>query len=161
MPHYRITLAKEDFHFSSAHFTIFGPDKGELLHGHNYRVEVEVWGEEIGELGLLVDFDKLKQEIRQACGRLDSRTLVPARSPHLTWQRHGDTVEIRFGARAYQLPATDVVFLPCVNTTVELLAQVLWDELSPGLEGSRVQILGVTVEETAGQSCRYEAPIPS
>src|ERR1700733_13558481 len=37
MVRYRMVLAKEDFKFSSAHFTLFADGSAELLHGHNYR----------------------------------------------------------------------------------------------------------------------------
>ena len=37
-PTFSIRLAKEDFKFSVAHFTIFGPGHAEPLHGHNYNV---------------------------------------------------------------------------------------------------------------------------
>jgi 6-pyruvoyl-tetrahydropterin synthase len=50
---FHIELAKEDFKFSAAHFTLFGPDAAERLHGHNYRVTVAVEGEELDARGLL------------------------------------------------------------------------------------------------------------
>lgn len=157
MTGYRITLAKEDFHFSCAHFTLFGTTTGELLHGHNYRVEVDVWGGELDELGLLVNIQRLKGEVRKACARLDGRTLLPRSSPHLAWRQEGDSVEVTFADRAYRLPANDVVLVPVVNTTIELLACMLWQELVPALAGSLVEELGVVVEETPGQRCRYES----
>ena len=48
-PEYVLRLAKEDFKFSAAHFTLFGPDEAELLHGHNYQVEVEMVGYALDE----------------------------------------------------------------------------------------------------------------
>lgn len=158
-PHYRVVLAKKDFKFSAAHFTIFGNTEAELLHGHNYRVEVEVSGPSLDELGLLVEFDDLKRRIRAACAAFDSRTLVPERSPYLEVERDDSEVELIFGRRRYRLPANDVVFIPVSNTTVELLANLLWEELAPSLDTSRIDRLAVVVEETDGQSCRFEAPL--
>ena len=51
MPRFRIVLAKEDFKFSAAHFTLFPGGRAELLHGHNYRVRVELAGSELDEEG--------------------------------------------------------------------------------------------------------------
>ena len=158
-PRYRILLAKEDFKFSAAHFTIFGEGSGELLHGHNYRVTVELSGPALDELGLLADIESAKRAIRAACARLDSRTLVPERSPLLSWSRAGEDVELRFGPRRYRLPADDVLFLPLANTSMELLAHMLWDELAAALDRSRIAALTVAVEESAGQRCSYEAPL--
>jgi len=160
-PMYRIVLAKEDFKFACAHFTIFGDGRAELLHGHNYQVQVELSGSSLDEEGLLVDIDVFKKALRGLCARLDSRTLLPAESPRLEWARDaGDaadngSIEIRFGTRGYRLPAADALLLPLVNTSIELLARMVWQEMAPHLRGSRVEHLAVAVEETAGQRCWY------
>lgn len=157
-PMYRIVLAKEDFKFACAHFTIFGDGRAELLHGHNYQVQVELSGSSLDEEGLLVDIDVFKKALRGLCARLDSRTLLPADSPRLQWTRDGGdegSIEVRFGARGYRLPAEDALLLPLVNTSIELLARMVWEEMAPQLRGSRVEHLAVAVEETAGQRCWY------
>jgi 6-pyruvoyltetrahydropterin/6-carboxytetrahydropterin synthase len=158
-PRYRIVLAKEDFKFSSAHFTLFSAERAELFHGHNYRVSLELAGSELDAWGLLVDIEAVKETVRRLCRRLDSRTLLPAESPGVTWSREGGAVAVRFGARRYLFPEDDVLVLPLANTSIELLARFFWDELAGHLRGSRIATLAVAVEETAGQSCSYEAPI--
>jgi 6-pyruvoyltetrahydropterin/6-carboxytetrahydropterin synthase len=156
---YRIVLAKEDFKFSAAHFTIFGAGRAELFHGHNYQVTVELAGEGLDDTGLLADIQRVKQAIRVACARLDSRTLIPAASREIAWAEEGDAVEVRFDRRLYRFPAADVLLLPLANTSMELLARMLWEEIAPQLAGSRVEALAVSVEESAGQRCAYEAPL--
>jgi hypothetical protein len=42
MEHWSIELEKESFKFSAAHFLIFPDGSAERLHGHNYRVFVEI-----------------------------------------------------------------------------------------------------------------------
>ena len=59
----------------------------------------------------------------------------------------------------YRFPAADTLVLPLANTSIELLARMLWHDLSPHLAGSRVEALAVSVEETAGQECWYEGVI--
>jgi 6-pyruvoyltetrahydropterin/6-carboxytetrahydropterin synthase len=159
LPSYRLLLAKEDFKFSVAHFTLFDGTRAELLHGHNYRVSLELAGRELDEWGLLADIDVVKQAVRAICRRLDSRTLLPEHSPALSWRQSEGAVEVRFGPRTYRLPAEDVLRLPLANTSIELLARMFWDELADGLRGTRVETLAVSVEETAGQSCCYEAAL--
>ena len=48
--------------------------KCENVHGHNYRVEVKVQGEELDAAGLLVDFVELKRVIQ--IGRASCRERV-------------------------------------------------------------------------------------
>ncbi len=160
MSRFRFVLAKEDFKFSSAHFTLFPDHRTELLHGHNYRVRVEVAGGELDAGGLLLDIDALKRAIRALCASLDSRTLIPGDSDRLRWQEVEDGIEVRFEERLYRFPSRDVLVLPLANTTMELLARKIWEDLAPFLAGSGLDSLSVAVEESAGQLCWYEAAIP-
>src|SRR3954447_26158047 len=159
MARYRIILAKEDFKFSSAHFTLFADGRAELLHGHNYRVRAALSGEDLDGEGLLADIESFKRTLRALCSRLDSRTLIPGESLRLRWARVEESVEVRFGERSYRFPAEDTLVLPLANTSIELLARMLWRDLAPHLTGSRVKALAVSVEETAGQEFWYEGEI--
>lgn len=154
-----MVLAKEDFKFSAAHFTLFADGRAELLHGHNYRVRVEVTGEELDGAGLLVDIEALKRRVRELCAILDNRTLIPGASSRLAWSDQGEAIEIRFERRVYRLPADDVLILPLSNTSIELLAEKLWHDLATGLAASGADTLAVAVEESPGQQCWYEAPL--
>lgn len=165
-PTFSIRLAKQDFKFSVAHFTIFGPASAEPLHGHNYRLALEVEGEAVDELGLLADCDRLKRAARAACAALDDRLLLPEASPHLAVGRsEGDrsrrkgTVAVRFADREYRFPAAEVLLLPVANVTMELLARWVWERLAKVARGGAVSSLMVEVEETPGQLCRYRAPL--
>src|SRR5258707_15403748 len=103
-PQYRLVLAKEDFKFSAAHFTLFSEGRAELLHGHNYRVALELAGSELDDWGLLVDIERVKEVVRGLCKRLDSRTLLPTEGRGLSWTRDEGAVEVRFGSRCYRFP---------------------------------------------------------
>ncbi|MEA2603316.1 MAG: hypothetical protein QOF89_4308 [Acidobacteriota bacterium] len=159
MPRYRMALAKEDFKFSAAHFTLFAGGSAELLHGHNYRVRVELAGTGLDGEGLLVDIDVFKRELRALCARLDSHTLIPGESSRIVWSRQGESVDVLCGERAYRFPAADTLVLPLANTSIELLARLFWHDLAPHLAGSNVEWLAVSVEESAGQQCWYEAEL--
>ncbi len=159
MVRYRMVLAKEDFKFSAAHFTLFADGSAELLHGHNYRVRVAISGTDLDREGLLVDINRFKQELRALCARLDSRTLIPGESSRLSWSRQGEAVDVCYGERSYRFPASDTLVLPLPNTSIELLARMLWHELAPHLAGSPAAALAVSVEESSGQQCWYEADL--
>jgi len=47
--------------------------KCENVHGHNYRVQVTVQGEQLDSIGLLVDFVELKRAMKAAIEYLDHR----------------------------------------------------------------------------------------
>lgn len=157
---FTLILAKEDFKFSCAHFTLFGADDAELLHGHNYQVGVEVQGRALDEEGLLVQFPAIKVQIRRICSELDSFTLIPATSPHLLIETSGTGVQIRYGDRTYLLPEKDVKLLPVVNTSIEVMARMIWKDLAASVDLPRVERLGISVSETAGQTCWYRARPP-
>lgn len=158
-PTFRIRLAKEDFKFSAAHFTLFPDGRAELLHGHNYRVRLEITGTTLSEIGLLFDVSRVKERIRERCGALDEHTLIPTDADRLTVERHGGSVEVRGANRLYRFPAEDVVLLPLANVSMELLARMLWEELAESLAGSPVETLWVEVQETPGQSAAFGAPL--
>ena len=153
---YSLRLGKQDFKFSAAHFTVFGEGEAEALHGHNYRVEVELSGPEVDELEFLVPMAAVKRDIRAQCAALDEKVLLPAECPSLELQQ-GDTVTATFGQRRYEFPSSEVVLLPVANVTVEALARLLWQRLADrwGSLRDRAETLEVTVAETRGQSAGY------
>jgi 6-pyruvoyltetrahydropterin/6-carboxytetrahydropterin synthase len=156
---YRLTLAKQDFKFAAAHFTLLGGGVAEPLHGHNYRVRVEIAGDALDGDGLLVEAAPVKQAIRALCAELDDRVLVPARSPRLTVTATDDAIDVAYGARRYRFPAVEVVLLPLVNSSIELLAEHLWRRLAPALAGSHASFLAVAVEEAEGQRAVFESSL--
>ena len=105
---FTVVLTKEDFKFSCAHFTLFGPTEAEPLHGHNYQVSLELSGEKLDADGLLLHFVPVKERVRALCGYLDSKTLIPERSPYLKIGQEDERVEVRYHDRLYVLPSSDV-----------------------------------------------------
>lgn len=158
---YTLHLAKEDFKFAAAHFTLFPDGRAELLHGHNYLVQVELSGDELRDCGLLFDLAAAKMAIRAACAELDERTLIPTSSDRVAVGQEGEHLDVRLDGRSYRFPVDDVVLLPLENISIELLATYLWGALAPAFRGSPVSRLAVAVAESAGQSCRFVASLES
>jgi 6-pyruvoyltetrahydropterin/6-carboxytetrahydropterin synthase len=69
---YRITVKGK---FSSAHFLRGYKGKCEALHGHNYLVECTIEGKEVDGLGMLMDFNKLKNLLSEVLNELDHKNL--------------------------------------------------------------------------------------
>ena len=62
-------------HFSAAHQLTMVAKKCENLHGHNWKVEVCVRGDQLNDAGVLVDFGILKGYVKAIMGRLDHKFL--------------------------------------------------------------------------------------
>lgn len=154
---FSLRLGKEDFKFSAAHFTVFGDGEAEALHGHNYRVTVELSGPDLDDLDFLVPVAATKREIRAQCAVLDEKVLLPAGCPHLEVAEGGATVTAMLGARRYEFPSSEVVLLPVANVTVEALARLFWRRLRDRWQHlrDRVDVVEVTVTETPGQGASY------
>jgi 6-pyruvoyltetrahydropterin/6-carboxytetrahydropterin synthase len=61
--------------FSSAHQLRGYKGKCENLHGHNYRIEIYARGQELDNVGLLVDFVELKAAADDVVQYLDHRNI--------------------------------------------------------------------------------------
>jgi len=152
-----LRLAKEDFKFSAAHFTIFSDSEAEPLHGHNYRVTVELSGSELDDLDFLIPVNAAKQAIRAECAGLDEKVLLPAKCRHLRLTRRAEMTTVVFCSRRYELPSSEIVLLPVRNVTVEALARLLWRRLRDRWAHlqDRVEVVAVTVAETRGQGAGH------
>ena len=115
----------KDYNFSAAH-AIRGHARGcQNLHGHNYRVRVHVGARELDELGMVIDFADLKAIIDDVVGRFD----------------HAVINELP--------PFTER------NTTAELLAHHVFDEVAARLPAGRLA-RRVEIWETPNSCAIYE-----
>ncbi|MHC5064913.1 MAG: 6-pyruvoyl trahydropterin synthase family protein [Planctomycetota bacterium] len=150
-----IHIEKDYLKFSAAHFLIFPDGSAERLHGHNYKVFVDVESA-LDEHGLVLNFREIKPLIRELVDELNERLLIPAEHPVLTCEPHGGTsMEIRYRERRYLIPAEEIMLLPISNTSAEnlagWLADTLLQRLAERFDGLVPDSLRVGVEETAGQ----------
>ncbi len=151
-----ISIEKDYLKFSAAHFLIFPDGSAERLHGHNYKVYVDLHTA-LDRHGLVVNFQEIKPLVRNLCEELDERVLIPARHPVLTTAPAADdrNLEIRYRERYYSIPRDEVLLLPIGNTSAENLAgwfgRTLRERLQRQWPELRVMRLSVGVEETPGQ----------
>ncbi len=154
-----ISIEKDYLKFSAAHFLIFPDGTAERLHGHNYKVTVDVHTE-LDAHGLVVNFKDIKPMVRRLCDELDEHLLIPGQHPVLraTVQQDG-RMEIRYRERCYLVPADEVIVLPIGNTSAENLATWFARELRSRMRAAWPQLvvkrLVVGVEETPGQRGIY------
>ena len=97
--------------FAAGHALRNYKGKCENVHGHNYRCQVTVTGEDLDEIGLLVDFVELKKVVHGVIDRMDHQWLN-------------------------EFPPFDVL-----NPSAENIARYIYDEILNGLgtrEGVRL-----------------------
>ena len=104
--------------FASAHTLRGYPGECSRMHGHNWKVEVEVTADGLDQAGMGIDFKLIKQAARDVAGRLDHRYL------------------------------NDVPPFDTTNPTAENIAAYLYGELSQRLNSARVRVSSVTLWET-------------
>ena len=158
---YRVRVTKDHLVFSAAHFITFNGNICERLHGHNWRVAVDVEGG-LDENGYVFDFIALRDATQALVHELDHRMLLPTQHPAIHVSVEGDEVTARFESRRWVFPREDCVLLPVANTTAELIAHWMATRLADVIRsrsGHDVRLLRVDVEENFGQWASCELPL--
>jgi 6-pyruvoyltetrahydropterin/6-carboxytetrahydropterin synthase len=122
---YEVMIEEE---FSAAHALRGYRGKCENLHGHNWKVEVYVRGEELDHVGMLVDFRELKTATRRVMEYLDHRNLN-------------------------ELKPFDIE----MNPSSEHLAGFILHKVAEQISDARVRVYKVRVWETPSTCATYEA----
>jgi 6-pyruvoyltetrahydropterin/6-carboxytetrahydropterin synthase len=154
-----VRVTKDSLVFSAAHFITFNGTICERLHGHNWRVESEVFGA-LDENCYVFDFIALRDGLQTIVNRLDHRVLLPDRHPliRVETDSQGREVTARFAERRWVFPLEDCVILPIASTTAELIARWIAESLISDLSlASRSGLTGlrISVEENFGQWADY------
>jgi 6-pyruvoyltetrahydropterin/6-carboxytetrahydropterin synthase len=124
---FHVRIAKAEHVFSAAHFITFD-GHCERLHGHNYHVAAEVHGP-LDENHLVVDFLLVRDKLRQITTALDHYVLLPTRHAQLHVEDNGQEVTATWHQRRWVFPSGDCRLLPVANTTAEMLAAYIGQQL--------------------------------
>jgi 6-pyruvoyltetrahydropterin/6-carboxytetrahydropterin synthase len=153
-----VRVTKDYLVFCSGHFITYRGGECERLHGHNYRVAVEV-DAALDENHYVFDFIALKNLMRDLTDELDHYMLVPTKSKLIAVEESGKAVRLRFRDKEWVFPREDCVLLAIENTTAELLATYLAGKLRDELRARHrftPEAIRMEVEESFGQVARYE-----
>jgi 6-pyruvoyltetrahydropterin/6-carboxytetrahydropterin synthase len=155
---YKITVEKDYLVFAAGHFITYG-ESCETLHGHNYRVRVEMEGT-LDDNAYVFDFVVLKRIMRRLVDELDHKMLLPLENSRLEVKEEADEIHVLFRGRQkrYVFPREDVVLLAIANTTAEMLATHLTRRLREELTGTgaaNLTAITMMVEESFGQAAWY------
>ena len=158
---YRVRVTKDHLVFSAAHFITFNGNICERLHGHNWRVAVEVAGP-LDENSYVFDFIALRDATQKLVGELDHRVLLPTQHPAIHVQADDREVTATFEARRWVFPREDCILLPVANTTAELIARWMALQLRDIIRqhaGQKLESLRVEIEENFGQWAMCEMSV--
>lgn len=153
---YHVRLQSAQHTFCAAHFITYQDDVCEPLHGHNYRVAIEVHGP-LEKNHYVVDFVDLSNALKKILDQLDHQMLLPTEHPTIQVvertgpDRSREEIEVTHGLRRWIFPRSDCMLLPMANTTAELLARYIATQLQGPLEqlcGCQPARLQVAVEES-------------
>ena len=112
-------------HFSSAHSLRGYQGKCEELHGHNWKVGVQIAAETLDDLGMVIDFTVLKKELHKIIQRLDHKHL------------------------------NDISPFDTLNPSSENIAFYIFQKLKKLFTHERISIAKVTVWESDDSSASY------
>lgn len=155
---YKVKVAKDRIKFSAAHFTVFGPDSAERLHGHNYYLSLEVEAYHLNPLGFATDIRQLKNMAYTLSQKLDEYILLPQDNPYIQIRKENSHITCQWNSKTYVFPQEDVQFLEVNNITCENLAFWFWTQMQPQM-GKNIKRLAVTVKETLGQESTFESEV--
>ena len=120
--------------FDAAHFLTNYEGKCKNIHGHRWRVVLEITGD--ASNGMVVDFNIIKRDLKEFCDYFDHSFIVEKNSLD----------ENLFNLLNNQFLLRVVDF----RTTAENFSKYFYDELS-----KKYEVVEVTVYETPNNSARY------
>ncbi|MGD8558766.1 MAG: 6-carboxytetrahydropterin synthase QueD [Gammaproteobacteria bacterium] len=111
--------------FASAHTLRDYPGACSRLHGHNWKVEVEVCASELDSVGMGIDFKAIKTATKKVTAELDHRYL------------------------------NEIKPFDEINPTAENIAAYIYQGVSELLNNDRVRVTAITLWETERACVRY------
>ena len=125
---YTLTVSTD---FAAAHLLRDYPGQCSRLHGHNWKVELEVTAYQLDEVGMAIDFKSMKTALREVTAQLDHRHL------------------------------NDLAPFHQINPTAENIAAFIYRETGKIINSERCFVKAVTVWETERARVRYEQGCPT
>ncbi len=149
---YKLTVERTDLNFSAAHFLMRHP-KCERVHGHNYRVTIEIESDKLNSQQMIVDFLDVRDIVREICQKMDHHILIPTKAENIEIKEMGEEMEVIANKRRYVFPKDDALLLPIEATTVENISEYIYKQLKQSpLKELKMK---VSVEEAEGSIATF------
>ena len=118
-------LLKVVTEFASAHTLRDYPGACSRMHGHNWKLELEVVAKALDDVGMAIDFKQMKNAANEVGDRLDHRYL------------------------------NDLDPFTEINPTAENIAAYMYREIAAKLNSDTIRVAAVTLWETDRACVRY------
>jgi 6-pyruvoyltetrahydropterin/6-carboxytetrahydropterin synthase len=116
-----------------AHMTVYPNGRKERLHGHNFRVFLDLDLLD-GSFARMVDLDVARDALEAICKAWKERLLLATQNRFFELVRDdAEELEFRLCGARYVVPREEVVLLPIENASVEGLAEHIAQLLRPHL----------------------------
>jgi 6-pyruvoyltetrahydropterin/6-carboxytetrahydropterin synthase len=112
--------------FAAAHTLRNYPGACSRMHGHNWKVEVEVRASTLNNSGMVLDFKEIKQQTRNVTDKLDHQYL------------------------------NEVLPFDTINPTAENIAAYIFEQVSKAINSADINVYSVTLWETDRACVRYQ-----
>ena len=119
---FKLVVKKE---FSSAHILNGHPGDCKRMHGHNWLVEAEVQGNNINEIGMVIDFKDIKKNLKAIIAKLDHQFL------------------------------NDLEPFIHDNPTAENISKYIYKELSKNINTDNIKVSEIKLWETKNSAVTY------
>ncbi|MBB5252867.1 6-pyruvoyl trahydropterin synthase family protein [Sulfurisphaera ohwakuensis] len=115
----KVKVGLEGFSFDSAHYTL-SSEGNQQIHGHTYRVSIEVEGESIDEnTGFVIDFDILKKIINDIVKDWDHKLIIPSEDLNQIYFKGPFKLDIK--VIPYKYPTAEYIGLEIAKSIYEKL----------------------------------------
>ena len=111
--------------FSSAHVLNGHEGPCKRMHGHNWKVEVEISGDKLDNIGMVIDFKKIRHMTNEVVDELDHRFL------------------------------NDLTAFKKVNPTAENIAEYIHIELTKLINNDKIVVKSIKLWETDKSAVTY------
>jgi 6-pyruvoyltetrahydropterin/6-carboxytetrahydropterin synthase len=119
---FKLIVKKE---FSSAHILHGHPGNCKRMHGHNWLVEAEVEGDNTNEIGMVIDFKDIKNNLKEIISNLDHQFL------------------------------NDLEPFINENPTAENISKYIYKELSNNINTDNIKVSKIKLWETSNSAVTY------
>ena len=119
---FKLIVKKE---FSSAHILHGHPGNCKRMHGHNWLVEAEVQGDNTNEIGMVIDFKDIKNNLKEIISMLDHQFL------------------------------NDLQPFMNENPTAENISKYIYKELSNNINTDNIKVSKIKLWETSNSAVTY------
>ena len=119
---FKLVVKKE---FSSAHILHGHPGNCKRMHGHNWLVEAEVQGDNTNEIGMVIDFKDIKNNLKEIISSLDHQFL------------------------------NDLEPFINENPTAENISKYIYKELSNNINTDNIKVSKIKLWETSNSAVTY------